>query len=245
MTTIVWFLSSCRRNIINGCNPFPSWPSAAPDTYFYSKSTSRVTTFKQNWSIIFGLPLTKYVFWVFLSNRAIKIVTQMYRVICTSALLSKLLERFSIECRKTKTKEITLTNHNSRKQSYEPIRARRKYMSPVPSAGKRVRVSHDWFYFWLGQGSGARFFNQSQSVTMQNQSQLRNYFRHSIEKRSIVHVKNKSVWLVKGNTCCHIIRRLKKVGFTDQKQIHTFLRPVLWAHRYTSKSCDVRKLLEK
>ena len=56
------------------------------------------------------------------------------------------IERFSFECRKTKTKVITLT-----KQSYEPIRARSKYMSPVPSAGKRVRVNHDWFwfYFWL------------------------------------------------------------------------------------------------
>ena len=60
-----------------------------------------------------------------------------------------LLERFSFECRKTKTKVITLTNHNSRKQSNEPIRARSKYMSPVPSAGKRVRVSHDWFWFFF------------------------------------------------------------------------------------------------
>ena len=58
-----------------------------------------------------------------------------------------LLERFSFECRKAKTKVITLTNHNSRKQFKEPIRARSKYMSPVPSAGKRVRVSHDWFFF--------------------------------------------------------------------------------------------------
>ena len=33
------------------------------------------------------------------------------------------LERFSIECRETKTKVIALTNHNSRKQSNEPIRA--------------------------------------------------------------------------------------------------------------------------
>ena len=59
------------------------------------------------------------------------------------------LERFSFKCRKTKTKVITLTNHNSRKQSNEPIRARSKYMSPVPSAGKHVRVSHElfWFYF--------------------------------------------------------------------------------------------------
>ena len=59
------------------------------------------------------------------------------------------MERYSIECRKTKTKVITLTNHNSRKKSNEPIRARSKYMSPVPSAGKRVRVSHDWFWFYF------------------------------------------------------------------------------------------------
>ena len=60
-----------------------------------------------------------------------------------------LKERFSFECRKTKTKVITLTNHNSRKQFNEPIRARSKYMSPVPSAGKRVRVSHNWFWFYF------------------------------------------------------------------------------------------------
>ena len=54
------------------------------------------------------------------------------------------IKRFSFQCRKTKTKVFTLTcNHNSRKQSNEPIRARSKYMSPVPSAGKRVRVNHD------------------------------------------------------------------------------------------------------
>ena len=69
----------------------------------------------------------------------------------TFALYHYLIERFFFECRKTKTKVISLTNHNSRKQSNEPFRARSKYMSPVPSAGKRVRVNHDWswFYFWL------------------------------------------------------------------------------------------------
>ena len=38
------------------------------------------------------------------------------------------LKRLSVECRKTKTKVITLTNHNSRKQSNELIRARSKYV---------------------------------------------------------------------------------------------------------------------
>ena len=47
-------------------------------------------------------------------------------------------ERFSFECRKTKTKGITLANHKGRRQSNEPIKTRSKYMSPAQSAGKRV-----------------------------------------------------------------------------------------------------------
>ena len=82
------------------------------------------------------------------------------------------LERLSFECRKTKTKVITLNNHNSHKQSNEPIRARSKYMSPAPSAGKRVRVKSRLVLVLLliGRESGARFVNQSQSVAMHNQS---------------------------------------------------------------------------
>jgi len=38
------------------------------------------------------------------------------------------LERFSNECRKTKTKVITPANHNKHKLSNEPIRTRSKYM---------------------------------------------------------------------------------------------------------------------
>ena len=38
------------------------------------------------------------------------------------------LERFSIECRKTKTNVITLANHNIRRQSNESIRTRSKNM---------------------------------------------------------------------------------------------------------------------
>ena len=46
-------------------------------------------------------------------------------------------------------------------------------MSPVPSAGKRVRVSQfvkSIGLLLIGRESGARFFNQSQSVAVQNQS---------------------------------------------------------------------------
>ena len=57
---------------------------------------------------------------------------------------------FIFECRKTKAKVISLANHNSRKQSNEPIRPRSKYMSPC-QARKTRASNHDWFwfYFWL------------------------------------------------------------------------------------------------
>ena len=43
-----------------------------------------------------------------------------------SALLL-LLERFSFECRETKTKAITMTNHNKLKPHNEPMRTQIKY----------------------------------------------------------------------------------------------------------------------
>jgi len=54
-------------------------------------------------------------------------------------------------CRKTKTKVIIPENYNRHKLPNEPIRTRRKYLWPVPSTGKRVRASRDWFkfYFWV------------------------------------------------------------------------------------------------
>ena len=47
------------------------------------------------------------------------------------------IERFSNECRKTKTKVITPANHNRHKLSNEPIRTRSKYMLLASSAGKK------------------------------------------------------------------------------------------------------------
>ena len=41
--------------------------------------------------------------------------------------LPSLLERFSNECRKTKTKVITLANQKGRRQSSKPIKTRRNY----------------------------------------------------------------------------------------------------------------------
>ena len=71
------------------------------------------------------------------------------------------LERFSAECRKTKTKVSTLANHNSRRQFNEPIwpittdigylinqsQLEVKKMYPEPSTGKRVSGSQNGLGF--------------------------------------------------------------------------------------------------
>jgi len=41
---------------------------------------------------------------------------------------NKGIEQFSIECRKTETKVITLANHKGQKQFNEPIKPRIEYM---------------------------------------------------------------------------------------------------------------------
>ena len=64
-------------------------------------------------------------------------------------MLKTLLERFSIKYRKTKTKVITLANHRGHRQSSEPIKTPSNYMKLRKSAGKRVRVSQDWFWFYF------------------------------------------------------------------------------------------------
>ena len=51
-----------------------------------------------------------------------------------------MIERFPIECRKTKTKVITLANRNRCKQHNEPIRIRSKYMKLGAKRGK-MRVA--------------------------------------------------------------------------------------------------------
>ena len=43
--------------------------------------------------------------------------------------MHNVLKRFSIQCRKTKTKAITLTNHNGRKQRNEPINAKQMHVT--------------------------------------------------------------------------------------------------------------------
>ena len=76
------------------------------------------------------------------------------------------IEWFSVECRKTKTRVITLANHKEHTQYSESIKTRSNYRYLKQSAGKRVRVSHDWFwfYFWLDEKLARVFLNQSCSV---------------------------------------------------------------------------------
>ena len=50
------------------------------------------------------------------------------------------IERFSIECRKTKTK---VANQKGRRQSCEPIKTRSQHKARE----KCARASHDWFWF--------------------------------------------------------------------------------------------------
>ena len=68
-----------------------------------------------------------------------------------------ILKRFPIECRKTKTKVITLANRNGCKQHNEPIRIRSKYMQLTPSAGKTRAAKTRLGLIWnpIGLESGA------------------------------------------------------------------------------------------
>ena len=78
-----------------------------------------------------------------------------------------LIERFSIECGKTKTKLTTTANEQKEKYRLKRGKARE-------SAGKRgkARVTKSWLMLVLhliGWGSGASFEDQSQSKVKQNQ----------------------------------------------------------------------------
>ena len=59
------------------------------------------------------------------------------------------LEWFSVEYRETKTKVITLANHKEHTQYSESIKTRSNYRKLTQSVRKRVRVCHDWFWFYF------------------------------------------------------------------------------------------------
>ena len=76
------------------------------------------------------------------------VVQKMDNTICS-------IEWFSFECRKTKTKVITLANHIGHRQYIEPIKTRSNYMWLTQSAGKsceRVTIgfgfTSDWMKRW-------------------------------------------------------------------------------------------------
>ena len=100
--------------------------------------------------------------------------------------MNPVTERFSIECRKTKSKAITMTNHNKRKQHNEPMRTRSKYTWPASSAGKRVRRSCDWSWFciWLVEKVAKVFLKPIIERSTAKPKQFSDYFRHSIANRS-------------------------------------------------------------
>ena len=95
-----------------------------------------------------------------------------------------LLERFSFECRKTKTKVITLTNHNSRKQSNQS--SKQIHVASVKCGKTRAGKSRLVLVLLLiGRESGEGFFSPITNRSNAKPKELRNYFRHSIEKHSI------------------------------------------------------------
>ena len=64
------------------------------------------------------------------------------------SLNDKSLEGISIECRKTKTKAITLANHRGKRQYSEPIKTQSNYLLQLQS----MWMSYDWF--WLNHLRG-------------------------------------------------------------------------------------------
>ena len=82
--------------------------------------------------------------------------------------LGFLLEQFSIECRKTKTKVITLANQKGRRAIHCPIKTRSNYTKTREACVSKSRLVV--VLLLIGRVSGAIFLSQSPSVQMQNQS---------------------------------------------------------------------------
>ena len=92
---------------------------------------------REPWLLFINKVYTKFI--ALIKNGSTEITQTTQKLTKTPSYLDQL----SIKCRKTKTKVITRTNHNRSKKHNGPITIRRKYLSPAPSAGKRMRVRHD------------------------------------------------------------------------------------------------------
>ena len=72
--------------------------------------------------------LRRAVSFFFNSTRQIDIINSVITCAIYFVAAKYSIERFSNHCRKTKTKAITLTNHDRNKQRHEPIRIPRNYL---------------------------------------------------------------------------------------------------------------------
>ena len=69
------------------------------------------------------------------------------RLVHKKVILCYLIERFSNDCWKTKTKVVTPTNRDRGKQRDEPITIPSNYLKLAQSAGKIMCTWHNWFWF--------------------------------------------------------------------------------------------------
>ena len=65
-------------------------------------------------------------------------------------ITSQVIERFLFECRKTKTKVITLTNHNTRENNHmNQSELEANTCRPCQVRENAVHASRDWFWFYF------------------------------------------------------------------------------------------------
>jgi len=87
----------------------------------------------------------------------------------TASNLFKGLLQFTTECRKIKTKTITVTNHNRLEQRNGPIRTRTaNTCTSHQRETEREKANIGFTSDWLRKGR--KFFDQSESEVKQNQS---------------------------------------------------------------------------
>ena len=89
---------------------------------------------------------------IFLLKRNIRLAVYMFacdvvRTPLKSKTMTRGIERFSNDCRKTKTKAITPTDHDRSRQRDEPITIPSNYLKLAQSGGKIMRSWRDWFWF--------------------------------------------------------------------------------------------------
>ena len=85
-------------------------------------------------------------------TRGYKLTTKAYHLDILVHVNTHVIERFSIEYRKTKTKVIALANHKGHEQDSEPIKTRSNCMWLTQSACARVKIgfgfTSDWMKKW-------------------------------------------------------------------------------------------------